>query len=104
MVLNHPTAISVGYTPVFHVSGAQFAGRIMEILEKKDPKSGQTMQAKPDFIKTGDIAIVKVQPLKAVCVEKFQDFPSLGRFSLRDMGQTVAAGVVLQVTPKTMEK
>ena len=104
VVLNHPTAISVGYTPVFHVSGAQFAGRIMEILEKKDPKSGQTMQAKPDFIKTGDIAIVKVQPLKAVCVEKFQDFPSLGRFSLRDMGQTVAAGVVLQVTPKTMEK
>ncbi|MBI5051188.1 translation elongation factor EF-1 subunit alpha [Candidatus Micrarchaeota archaeon] len=102
VVLNHPTAISVGYTPVFHIHTAQFAGRVVEILEKKDPKTGQTQQAKPDFIKTGDVAIVKIQPLKPVVVEKFQEFPPLGRFAIRDMGQTVAAGVVLSVTPKVM--
>lgn len=100
VVLNHPTAISIGYTPVFHVHTAQFAGRVTEIVEKKDPKSGQTLQAKPDFIKTGDVAIVKVKPLKPVCVEKFQEFPPLGRFAIRDMGQTVAAGVILEVKPK----
>src|SRR5271157_777830 len=103
VVLNHPTAISVGYTPVFHIHTAQFAGKIIELLEKKDPKTGQTAQAKPDFIKTGDIAIVKIQPLKAVVIEKFSDFPALGRFALRDMGQTVAAGVVLSVTPKVAQ-
>jgi elongation factor 1-alpha len=103
VVLNHPTAISIGYTPVFHIHTAQFAGKIIEILEKKDPKTGQTAQAKPDFIKTGDIAIVKIQPLKNVVIEKFADFPALGRFALRDMGQTVAAGVVLSVTPKVMQ-
>ncbi len=103
VVLNHPTAISVGYTPVFHIHTAQFAGKIIELLEKKDPKTGQTAQAKPDFIKTGDIAIVKIQPLKAVVIEKFADFPALGRFALRDMGQTVAAGVVLNVTPKAAQ-
>lgn len=100
VVLNHPTAISVGYTPVFHIHTAQFAGKVVEILEKKDPKTGQTQQAKPDFIKTGDVAIVKIQPLKPLVVEKFSDFPPLGRFAIRDMGQTVAAGVVLSVTPK----
>jgi elongation factor 1-alpha len=104
VVLNHPTAISVGYTPVFHIHTAQFAGRIVEILEKKDPKTGQTAQAKPDFIKTGDVAIVRIQPLKPLVVEKFSDFPPLGRFAIRDMGQTVAAGVVLEVTPKAAEK
>ena len=103
VVLNHPTAISVGYTPVFHIHTAQFAGKIIEILEKKDPKTGQTAQTNPDFIKTGDVAIVKIQPLKPIVVEKFSDFPALGRFALRDMGQTVAAGVVLSVTPKKME-
>jgi len=103
VVLNHPTAISVGYTPVFHIHTAQFAGKIIELLEKKDPKTGQTAQAKPDFIKTGDIAIVKIQPLKPVVIEKFSDFPALGRFALRDMGQTVAAGVVLNVTPKVAQ-
>jgi len=102
VVLNHPTAISIGYTPVFHIHTAQFAGRITELVEKKDPKTGQTAQAKPDFIKTGDIAVVKIQPLKPVVIEKFSDFPALGRFALRDMGQTVAAGVVLDVKPKAM--
>ncbi|HLC69270.1 MAG TPA: translation elongation factor EF-1 subunit alpha [Candidatus Bilamarchaeaceae archaeon] len=101
VVLNHPTAISVGYTPVFHIHTAQFAGKVMEIVEKKDPKSGQTMQQKPDFIKTGDVAIIKIQPMKPVVIEKFSEFPALGRFAIRDMGQTVAAGVVLNVTKKT---
>ena len=102
VVLNHPTAIAVGYTPVLHIHTAQFAGQIVELVEKKDPKTGQTAQAKPDFIKTGDVAIVKIKPLKPIVIEKFQDFPPLGRFAIRDMGQTVAAGVVLDVKPKAM--
>lgn len=101
VVLEHPTAIGKGYTPVFHLHTAQIACTITEILEKKDPKTGQTQQKNPDFIKTGDVAIVKIKPLKPVVVEKFQEFPPLGRFAIRDMGQTVAAGVVLEVTPKT---
>ena len=102
VVLNHPTAISVGYTPVFHIHTAQFAGRIVEIVEKKDPKTGQSA-GKADFIKTGDVAILKIQPMKSVVIEKFADYPPLGRFAIRDMGQTVAAGVVLSVTPKKLE-
>ncbi len=103
VVLNHPTAISVGYTPVFHIHTAQFAGRITELVEKKDPKSGQAMPGKPEFFKTGDVGVVKIQPLKNVVTEKFSEFPPLGRFAIRDMGQTVAAGVVLEVTPKKLE-
>lgn len=100
VVLNHPTAISIGYTPVFHIHTAQFAGKVLEIVEKKDPKTGQAVPGKPDFIKTGDVAVVKIQPLKPVVIEKFSDFAPLGRFAIRDMGQTVAAGVVLNLTPK----
>jgi len=101
VVLEHPTAIGKGYTPVFHLHTAQIACTIVEILEKKDPKTGQTQQKNPDFIKSGDVAIVKIKPLKPVVVEKFADFPPLGRFAIRDMGQTVAAGVVLDVVAKT---
>ena len=100
VVLNHPTAISVGYTPVCHVHTAQFAGKITELVEKKDPKTGQSV-GKPDFIKTGDAAVVKIQPLKPICIEKFSDFPALGRFAIRDMGQTVAAGIITDVKPRT---
>ncbi len=99
VVLNHPTAISVGYTPVIHIHTTHFAGKFTELVEKKDPKTGQSA-GKPDFLKTGDVAVVKVQPLKPVVIEKFSDFPPLGRFAIRDMGQTVAAGVVLDVVEK----
>jgi len=100
VVLEHPTAIGKGYTPVFHLHTAQIACTFVELIEKKDPKTGATMQKNPDFLKSGDVAIVRIKPLKPVVVEKFADFPPLGRFAIRDMGQTVAAGVVLEVVPK----
>ena len=102
VVLNHPTAIAVNYTPVFHAHTVQFAGNFLEILEKKDPKTGQTLQKNPDFIKAGDVAIVRIKPLKNVSLEKYSEFPQLGRFALRDMGQTVAAGVILDIVPKKL--
>jgi len=97
IVLQHPNVITKGYTPVFHVHTAQVACKITEIQKKIDPKSGQTLQENPDFIKTGDAAIVKCVPTKPLVVEKVKDFPPLGRFAIRDMGMTVAAGVVLDV-------
>ncbi|PIO06031.1 translation elongation factor EF-1 subunit alpha [Candidatus Micrarchaeota archaeon CG08_land_8_20_14_0_20_59_11] len=100
VVLNHPTAIGKNYTPVFHLHTAQLACTIVEILEKKDPKTGATAQKNPDFIKTGDVAIVRVKPTRPCVVETYSEYPALGRFAMRDMGQTVAAGVVLKVTPK----
>jgi len=100
VVINHPTAIAPGYTPVFHIHTAQVAATITEIVEKKDPKTGQTLQKNPEFIKNGDVAIVKVRPTKPVVVEKYSEFPQLGRFAIRDMGQTVAAGVVLDVVKR----
>ena len=100
VVINHPTAIAPGYSPVFHIHTAQVAATIVEIVEKKDPKTGQTAQKNPEFIKTGDVAIVKIKPSRPIVVEKFSDFPQLGRFAIRDMGQTVAAGVVLDVVAR----
>lgn len=110
VVLNHPTAIGKNYTPVFHIHTAQLACTITEIVEKKDPKTGQAMKdpvtglvMKPDFLKTGDVAVIRVKPTKKVVVEKYSDFPGLGRFAIRDMGQTVAAGIVLEVKKAAME-
>ena len=95
IVLNHPSVISKGYTPVFHIHTSQIACTITEIKKKLDPKTGQTVQENPDFIKTGDAAIVKVKPTKPVVIEKQADCPELARFAIRDMGQTVAAGVCI---------
>ncbi|MBT4869988.1 MAG: translation elongation factor EF-1 subunit alpha [Candidatus Diapherotrites archaeon] len=100
VVLNHPTAIPVGYTPVFHLHTAQLSMTVTEIQKKLDPKTGGVAEENPKFLKTGDAAVVKIKPTKPICAEKFADSPQLGRFAIRDMGQTVAAGVILEVVTK----
>ncbi len=105
IVVHHPTAIAAGYTPVLHAHTAQVAATITEIEAKLDPRTGQPTEEKPKSIKTGDSAIVIIKPLHAVCIETFKEYPELGRFALRDMGTTIAAGVVREVTEKgTAEK
>ena len=101
VVLNHPTVLSVGYTPVFHIHTAQVACQIISIEKKLDPATGQVLQEKPDFIKNGDAAIVKVKPTKPLVIEKQKDIPHMARFAIRDAGSTVAAGMCIDLVKKT---
>jgi elongation factor 1-alpha len=102
MVLNHPSVLTVGYTPVFHLHTAQVACTFIELKKKLDPKTGATLEENPQFLKTGDAAIVKIQPTKPLVIETAKEFPQLGRFAIRDMGQTVAAGVCIAIEKKEM--
>ncbi|MCS7095109.1 MAG: translation elongation factor EF-1 subunit alpha [Thaumarchaeota archaeon] len=98
IVINHPTAIAVGYTPVMHVHTAQTAVRFSELEAKIDPRTGQIVEKNPQFLKTGDAAVVKLQPLRPVALETYSEFPQLGRFALRDMGMTIGAGIIREIT------
>ncbi|WP_054841598.1 translation elongation factor EF-1 subunit alpha [Thermococcus peptonophilus] len=98
IVLNHPTAITVGYTPpVLHAHTTQVAVRFEQLLAKLDPRTGNVVEENPQFIKTGDSAIVILRPTKAMVIEPVKEIPQLGRFAIRDMGQTVAAGMVISI-------
>jgi elongation factor 1-alpha len=99
VVLQHPGVITVGYTPVFHCHTSQTACTFLELTSKLDPATGQPEAEKPDFIKTGDAAIVQIKPTKPMVMEEAKNIPPMGRFAIRDMGQTVAAGLCLKVTP-----
>ena len=93
MVLQHPSVIANGYTPVFHCHTAQVACTFEKILKKLDPRTSEVKEENPDFIKTGDAAIVKIKPTRPMVIELASEFPQLGRFAIRDMGKTVAAGL-----------
>lgn len=100
IVIHHPTAMAPGYTPVLHAHTAQVAATITEFVAKIDPKTGGTTEQNPKFLKTGDAAIVKIKPVRPLAIENFKEFPEIGRFALRDMGTTIAAGVVKGITEK----
>ena len=100
IVIHHPTAIAVGYTPVLHYHTGQIACRFTQLIKKIDPRTGQVVEENPSFLKTGDAAWIKLEPLRPIAVEAYQEFPELGRFAVRDMGTTVAAGVIREITKK----
>tara|TARA_Y100001949_G_scaffold169854_1_gene170313 strand:- start:2271 stop:3569 length:1299 start_codon:yes stop_codon:yes gene_type:complete len=98
IVIHHPTALAPGYTPVMHCHTAQVAATITSFEAKIDPATGGTSEENPKFLKVGDSAIVKIKPVRPTCIETFKEFPEMGRFALRDMGATIAAGVVKEIT------
>lgn len=102
VVLNHPTVVTVGYTPVFHIHTAQVACQITAIEKKLNPATGEVLQENPDFIKNGDAAVIKVKPMQPLCIEKQKDIPQLARFAIRDSGATVAAGMCIDLIKKPM--
>ncbi len=102
VVLQHPSALTVGYTPVFHCHTTQTACTFIELQKKLDPRSGQTKEENPTFLKSGDAAIVVVKPTKPMVIEPVKELPQLGRFAVRDMGSTIAAGMCISVKPKQM--
>ncbi len=102
-VINHPSVIAKGYTPVFHVHTAQVPCQFIEILHKIDPASGQAMEGKVDFLKNGDVAMVKIKPMGNLVLEKSSVNPHMARFAIRDAGATVAAGVCTDLVEKKID-
>jgi len=103
IIIYHPTAIAAGYTPVLHYHTGQMACRFTELIRKIDPRTGQVVEEKPSFLKTGDAALVRMEPLRPIAIETYSEFSELGRFAVRDMGTTIAAGIVKEITKKGLQ-
>lgn len=98
IILNHPGEIRNGYAPVLDCHTAHIACKFAEIKEKIDRRSGKKLEDMPKSVKSGDACMVDLLPSKPMCVEAFSQYAPLGRFAVRDMRQTVAVGVIKEVT------
>lgn len=99
-IFNHPSRIWPGYRPIIHCHTASVACELVEIKAKLDPFTGETIEEKPQFLKNGDTGIVRFRPMRPLVIERATEFPRLGRFAIRDMGQTVGAGIVAEIDDK----
>ncbi len=102
IVIRHPTVIPLGYTPVIHAGTSQIACTFKHIANKiTTNKAGKRIKvAEPTTLKNGDQATVEFKPVKDIVIEPFKEIPQLGRFAIRDMGQTVAVGICTSVNKK----
>lgn len=97
IVLDHPGTIRSKYEPMLFAHTVRAKCTVSALIEKLDPNTLQTIEKVPQFLRSGDVAKVMLVPAVPIVLERFQDFAPLGRFALRDLGRTVAAGKVLEI-------
>jgi peptide chain release factor subunit 3 len=85
---------TAGYKAVLHIHAVVEECEIVELLQQIDPKTKKPMRKRVLFVKNGAIVLCRIQVNNMICIEKFSDFPQLGRFTLRTEGKTVAVGKV----------
>ncbi|SCO61356.1 elongation factor 1-alpha [Plasmodium berghei] len=100
IILNHPGEIKNGYTPVLDCHTSHISCKFLNIDSKIDKRSGKVVEENPKAIKSGDSALVTLEPKKPMVVETFTEYPPLGRFAIRDMRQTIAVGIIKSVEKK----
>ena len=104
VIMNHPSVVTVGYTPVFHIHTAQVACQFVEIVKKLNPATGEEVTENKDVLRNGDAAIVRLRPVQPLVIEKNSEIPQMSRFAIRDSGVTVAAGMCIDIVKKDLEK
>ncbi|KAH0753970.1 hypothetical protein KY290_024240 [Solanum tuberosum] len=91
--MNYPNQIGIGYSLVLDCHTSHITIEFVEILTNIDRCSGTELEKEVKFLKNGDASMVKMIPTKPMVVETFDEYPTLGCFTVRDMRQTFDVSV-----------
>jgi len=101
IVFNHPDGkIPLGYTPVVDCHTSHIPVRFDRFVNKFDRRCNFVLEQEPKFLENGDGGVVEMIPTKPMVVEPNSKYPPLARFTVRDTRQTVAVGIIKDVTKK----
>jgi elongation factor 1 alpha-like protein len=67
--------------------------RLVSVLNQ----TGEIEKKKPRCITREKSAVVQITCPRSICIELFSDYRQLGRFTLRDRGTTLAAGIITEI-------
>ncbi len=70
--------------------------KVQKILERIDPINLTVDAEFPKVLKSGDVGKILFSPVEPMCIEKYSEFPELGRFVVEGKKGTEAAGIVLE--------
>lgn len=96
-ILEHRNIMCAGYSAVMHAHTMREEVSLQELLHYYDKKTGRKSRRGPQFAKKGMKIIALIEAASPICIERFKDYPHLGRFTLRDEGKTIAIGKVTKL-------
>lgn len=97
VIVELKSIISAGFSCVMHVHTAIEEVTISKLLHKLEKGTNRRSKKPPAFAKKGMKIIALLETEEPVCVETYQDYPQLGRFTLRDQGTTIAIGKIVKI-------
>jgi peptide chain release factor subunit 3 len=86
-ILELKSILTSGFNCVLHVHAAIEEVTFAGLLHKLQKGTNRKSKVPPTHAKKGDSIIARMQVIGgagAVCVERFEDYPQMGRFTLRD--------------------
>lgn len=86
-ILDLKSILTAGYNCVMHVHSAVEEVTFTSLLHKCEPGTGRRSKRPPPFASKGQTIIARLDVTStagAVCVERFEDYNQMGRFTLRD--------------------
>ncbi|KAK9324344.1 P-loop containing nucleoside triphosphate hydrolase protein [Lipomyces orientalis] len=98
-IIELKSILSAGFTCVIHVHTAIEEVTFAALLHKLEKATNRKSKKPPAFATRGMkiIARLEVVSTTGFCIERFEDYPQLGRFTLRDQGNTIAIGKVTKL-------
>ncbi|EKM59127.1 uncharacterized protein PHACADRAFT_249364 [Phanerochaete carnosa HHB-10118-sp] len=102
-ILEHKNIICAGYSAVMHCHTLAEEVNLTALLHYFDKATGRKSRKPPQFAKRGQKVVALIETAQLVCVERFVDYPQLGRFTLRDEGRTIAIGKITKLHERDEE-
>ncbi|KAM0531623.1 hypothetical protein ACHAPP_007813 [Verticillium nonalfalfae] len=99
-ILELKSILSAGFNCVLHVHAAIEEVTFAALLHKLQKGTNRKSKLPPSHAKKGDSIIARMEVTGgagSVCVERFEDYPQLGLFTLIDLGQTIAIGKITKL-------
>uniref|UniRef100_A0AAZ3QIM3 HBS1-like protein n=1 Tax=Oncorhynchus tshawytscha TaxID=74940 RepID=A0AAZ3QIM3_ONCTS len=97
LLFNIEVPITQGFPVVLHYQTISEPATIRKLVSVLHKSSGEVLKKKPKCLGKGMNAMVEIQTQRPVALELYKDFKELGRFMLRYVGSTIAAGVVTEI-------
>uniref|UniRef100_A0A8C7Y1Q7 HBS1-like protein n=1 Tax=Oryzias sinensis TaxID=183150 RepID=A0A8C7Y1Q7_9TELE len=97
LLFNIEVPITKGFPVLLHYQTVSEQATIRKLISVLHKTSSEVLNKKPKCLTKGMNAIVEIQTQRPVPLELYKDYKELGRFMLRYVGSTIAAGVVTEI-------
>jgi len=80
-----------------HINLVKCSALISKIIALLDKKTGEPTKKNPRCLLSGQMAKVEITCERPVCLELFENYPTYGRFTVREKGESIASGKITEI-------